>query len=84
MVSSRELTVLDLDGNLSTGFMGGALSLDLGYAQGLAAMGALRDAANLPDWAPRAQFSKYKMGFNYSLPFRVFGKDAAFTSQLSG
>ena len=84
LVSSRELTVLDLDGNLSTGFMGGALSLDLGYAQGLAAMGALRDAANLPDWAPRAQFSKYKMGFNYSLPFRVFGKDAAFTSQLSG
>jgi hemolysin activation/secretion protein len=83
-VSSRDLTVLDVDGNLSVGFMGGALSLDLGYAQGLDAMGALRDPANLPDWAPRAQFSKYKAGFNYSLPFRLFDKDAAFTSQLTG
>ncbi len=82
-VSSRNLTVFDLDGNLSTGFAGGVLTLDLGYAQGLNAMGALRDASNLPDWAARAQFAKYKAGFNYSLPFRMFDKDAAFTSQLT-
>jgi len=82
-VSSRNLTVFDLDGNLNTGFAGGVLSLDLGYAQGLDAMGALRDADNLPDSAPRAQFSKFKAGFSYSLPFRILDKDASFTSQLT-
>ena len=82
-VSSRDMTVFDLDGNFSTGFLGGALSLDLGYAQGLNAMGALRDASGLPDWAARAQFAKYKAGYNYSLPFRMADKDAAFTSQLT-
>lgn len=83
-VSSRNLTVLDLDGNLNTGFAGGVLSLDLGYAQGLEAMGALRDPSFLPDWAARAQFGKAKFGFNYAIPFKLFNKDASFTSQLVG
>lgn len=83
-VSSRNLTVLDLDGSFTTGFAGGVLTLNLGYAKGLDALGALQDPHNLPDWVPRAQFAKIKYGFNYSLPFRVFETDASFTSQLTG
>lgn len=83
-VSSRKLTVLDLDASLTTGFLGGVLSLDLGVARGLTAMSALRDAPDLPDTAPRAQFSKLKAGFNYAKPFRVLGKDISFTSQMTG
>ena len=83
-VSSRKLTVLDLDASLTTGFLGGVLSLDLGVARGLTAMSALRDAPGLPDTAPRAQFSKLKAGFNYAKPFRVLGKDISFTSQMTG
>ena len=82
-ISSRNLTVLDIDGSLSVGFAGGVLALDLGYAQGLNAMGALVDPAALPDSAPRAQFSKLKAGFNYLLPFRFWGIDVLFNSQLS-
>lgn len=82
-VSSRNLTILDLDGNLNTGFAGGVLTLDFGYARGLDAMGALSDPAGLPDWVPRAQFGKFKAGFHYARPFRLFGKDLSFTSQLS-
>lgn len=83
-VSSRNLTVFDLDSSLTTGFAGGTFTLDLGYAQGLNAMGALRDMNNLPDWAARAQFSKLKFGFNYARPFHALGIDASFTSQMTG
>ncbi len=82
-VSSRNLTVLDLDSSLTTGFAGGTITLDLGYAKGLDAMGALRDMSNLPDWAARAQFSKVKAGFNYAVPFHLMGKDASITSQMT-
>lgn len=83
-VSSRNLTVLDLDGSLNTTFAGGALTLDLGYARGLNMMGALDDPEGLPDWAARAQFSKIKFGFNYARPFTLLGLNASFTSQMSG
>lgn len=83
-VSSRNLTILDLDGNLSTNLAGGVISIDLGYAQGLNTMGALQDLDQLPDSAPRAQFGKFKYGFNSTLPFRAASQNFAFTSQLSG
>jgi hemolysin activation/secretion protein len=83
-VSSRKLTVFDLDGNLNTGLAGGVLSLDLGYARGLKILDALEDISGLPDSAPRAQFSKYKFGFNYARPFQVLTKTVSFTSQLTG
>lgn len=83
-VSSRNLTVLDLDSTLNTALVGGVISVNLGYARGLSAMGALQDSDSLPDSAPHAQFSKFKYGFNYSRPFRVLNKDLSFTSQLTG
>lgn len=83
-VSSRNLTVFDLDGNFNTGFLGGVLTLELGYARGLNAMGALNDPGYLPSDSPHAQFEKYKYGVSYMRPFRLLGRDASFTSQLSG
>ena len=82
-VSSRKLTVLDLDANLTAGLWGGVLSLEAGMARGLTALGAMRDAPDLPDSAPRAQFSKLKAGFSYAKPFRVAGTDMTFTSQMT-
>lgn len=83
-VSSRKLSVFDLDANLTTGLWGGVLGLDLGWAHGLQAFGALRDGAGLPDSAPRAQFDKIKYGISYSHPFKLADFDGAVSSQLSG
>ncbi|MFI0546347.1 MAG: ShlB/FhaC/HecB family hemolysin secretion/activation protein [Brachymonas sp.] len=83
-VSSRKLSVLDLDSSLSTGWGPGVLGLSLGWSQGLKAAGALHDIAGLPDFAPRAQFRKIKYGASYFLPFRVAGRDWTFNSSLTG
>ena len=82
-VSSRSLTVLDLDGTVSTVLAGGIISLDLGYAKGLDKAGALKDPDNLPFSAPRAQFGKIKAGFNYARPFSLVGKNFSFNSQFT-
>lgn len=83
-VSSRKLSVLDLDSSLSTGWGSGVLGLSLGWSQGLKAAGALHDMAGLPDFAPRAQFRKIKYGASYFVPFRAAGRDWAFNSSLTG
>ncbi|NTV96381.1 MAG: ShlB/FhaC/HecB family hemolysin secretion/activation protein [Thiobacillus sp.] len=83
-VSSRDLTVLDIDINYTTGLGGGVIGLDLGYALGLSILGALRDTDGMRDFMPRAQFHKLKYGATYTLPFKVRGRDAAWSSQLTG
>lgn len=83
-VSSRNLTVFDIDGNYNTGLLGGVLTLDLGYARGLNGLGALNDPGYLPKDSPHAQFGKIKYGLSFSRPFRLLGRDASFSSQLSG
>jgi hemolysin activation/secretion protein len=65
-ISSRVLTVFDIDGNLST-----SLRLSLGYARGSGKFGALEDPSNLPTDAPHAQFEKYKYALSYNYPFRL-------------
>ena len=82
-VSSRSLTVLDLESSLTTGFAGGSLTLDLGIANGLKNLGAMNDPLNLPVSAPRAQFQKLKFGFNFSRPFSLRGMDASFNSRMT-
>lgn len=82
-VSSRTLSVLDLDASSSLPLLGGALTVDAGYARGLKVAGALRDDDGIPDTAPRAQFGKFKLGLNYNRPFQVGGVDAAFSSSVS-
>ena len=83
-VSSRKLSVLDLDSALSTGWGPGVLGLSLGWSQGLKSAGALRDMAGLPDFAPKAQFRKIKYGASYFLPFRGLGRDWTLNSTLTG
>lgn len=83
-VSSRSLTVFDLDASIITGFMGGVLGVDAGYAKGLNFAGAVSDPDDLPDDLPRAQFRKLKFGFSYTLPFSLAGKDMAFSTQFVG
>lgn len=83
-ISSRNLTVFDLDSNYTTRFLGGSLSLDLGFARGINIAGALTDYDVMSDVMPRAQFRKLKYGFNFNRPFRVAGLDGAFNSQLTG
>lgn len=83
-ISSRNLTVLDLDANYTTGVLGGSLGLDLGFARGLNMGGALTDYDLMSDVMPRAQFRKFKYGFTFNRPFRVGPFDAAFSSQLVG
>ncbi len=83
-VSSRQLTILDVDSELSTAGLGGAITLNLGWAQGLSWLGALKDLSDIPDWAAHAQFSKFKFGLNYMRPFRLWGEDFTWTTQLTG
>jgi len=83
-VGSRDLTLLELGGSLTTLAGGGAFQVDAGVTQGLRAMGALKDADALPSDAPRAQFRKYRLGGSYIRPFRLADHDALFTCQLAG
>lgn len=83
-VSSRRLSVLDLDSSYTTGFAGGVATLDAGYARGLTAFHALKDAGGLPDASPRAQFEKFKVGFNYFRPLRMADLDWTWSSSLVG
>ncbi len=83
-VSSRDLTLLDLDAALALRLGSAALRLDAGLTQGLDALGALEDAHGLPGDFPRAQFRKYRLSADYSLPFRLASRDALFTSQFVG
>lgn len=83
-VSSRKLSIVDLDGNVSTHVGDGILGLSLGWTQGLSTAGALRDMDNLPLEAPRAQFKKLKYGATYNLPFLWQGGEWTLSSALTG
>lgn len=83
-VSSRKLSILDLDGNVSTSLGSGILGLSLGWTEGLSTAGALRDMDNLPFVAPRAQFKKLKFGATYNQPFQWQGGEWSISSVLTG
>lgn len=82
-VSSRRLSVLDLDGTVNTDLAGGVLTASLGYALGLSQFGALNDIDNLPNDAPRAQFGKFKLSLNYARSFKMLDRFFSFSSALS-
>lgn len=82
-LSSRSLSVLDVDTTGSSLMLGGVATASLGYARGLTLFGALRDAAGLPDSAPHAQFGKFKLGLGYLLPFSVANADLQFSTQFN-
>ena len=82
-LSSRSLSVLDLDTTGSSLMLGGVATASLGYARGVKLGGALRDADGLPDSAPHAQFGKFKLGLGYLLPFSVANADLQFSTQFN-
>ena len=83
-VSSRKLTVLDIDGTYTTSLFQGIVNFNLGYARGLDVFSALRDETNLPASSPHAQFGKIKYGANFNRPFKLGALDANFKSSMSG
>jgi hemolysin activation/secretion protein len=85
-VSSRNLSIMDLDLLWNRKMATGMISLGLGYSAGLDAFGALRDSSNqnLASTSPHAQGDKLRYSANLFMPFKVANLDASFFSQLSG
>ncbi|HEY8608300.1 MAG TPA: ShlB/FhaC/HecB family hemolysin secretion/activation protein [Noviherbaspirillum sp.] len=83
-VSSRKLSVLDLDASFSTGVAGGVLEIAPGISRGLDFAGALEDPGYLPGYAPRAQFNKYKLALSYFRPFQVGGTNFSISTSFTG
>ena len=81
--SSRVITAMNLEANLSV-VQGAALwSFDGGIARGVTWFGALDDESNLPAGAPRAQFLKYTAGTSVSRTFEKSGIRTQLSSRLS-
>jgi hemolysin activation/secretion protein len=83
-VSSRRLSVLDLAAGGSTALLGGVFSAELGISKGLAVAGAQVDMPDLPDYAPRAQFTKLPYAASFLRGFKLGDGEFTFSSQLVG
>ena len=83
-VSSRRLTLFDVEASASARVAGGAASGALAYVRGLSMLGALRDAADLPGDAPHAQFDKLHYEFSWFRPLQLGSVNAEFSTQWSG
>ncbi len=83
-VSSRTLSIFDLDSSFTTVVFDGVLSLDFGYSTGTKLVGALKDPQNLPATSPKAQFGKIRYGAGFSKPFTLSGERLSFSTQLTG
>lgn len=82
--SSRTLSTLELAATAFSRVRGGVLSARLAYLRGLTALGALRDAQDLPRDLPHAQFGKIAIDLGYSRPFAVAGRTLRWATQFSG
>lgn len=71
--SSRVLTVLDVDTNLSVAHGGALWSFDAGASRGLPWFGGVRDPGNLPDGAPSAEYTRFTGDASVSRGFQPFG-----------
>ncbi len=83
-VSSRRLSVVHLDLNASTLAAGWVIDAGLGADLGTPSLGAQRDRDALPDWAPRAQFQRYRATLNLSKAFEWAGQSMLWSSQWAG
>jgi hemolysin activation/secretion protein len=82
--SSRVLTMLDLTANLSVAKGGALWSFDAGVSRGVPWLGGLDDSGDLPDNAPRAQFTKLTADAGISRTFEPFGVRTQLSSTLAG
>lgn len=84
-VASRTLSVMDLDLSLRRPAFGGLLMLGVGASGGLDWFGALKDPADLPSYAPRAQFrDKTRVNASWSRFFEVGARSVDVSTQFNG
>jgi hemolysin activation/secretion protein len=83
-VSSRRLTVLDIESNYQFVLGGASVFLNIGYSKGLDILNALNDESNLPEFVPRAQFSKWFLAANVSKSVIIKNQPIIFSSQMTG
>lgn len=81
--SSRVLTVLDIDANLSRIAGGKLVSLDFGISRGLPILGGMSDPDGTPEVAAHAGFSKFKFGLSVSGNGRLAAQDINWSSALT-
>lgn len=83
-VSSRTLTILDLDVNWNRRFPGLTANLGLGWGKGLDWFNALEDPDGIDEAAPHAQGSKFRYSGGVQVPFTLLSQEFSFSSQLTG
>lgn len=83
-VSSRNLTLLDVDLNWARRFSTLSVNLGFGWSKGLKWFDALEDQPGLDDAAPHAQGSRFRFSGGVQVPFSTFGQRISFSSQLTG
>ena len=82
-VSSRVLSSFDMGIGWATQVFDGPLFVNLSRSQGLKAFGALDDAHNLPNQAPRAQFEKWNASAYWSKGFQVGRQEFIYSSTFN-
>lgn len=83
-VSSRSLTVLDIDLALRRPLVGGIMQTSVGLSDGKRWFGALKDPSNAPDWAPQAQFTKVRASASWATYLPVGTRTVDFSSSWNG
>jgi len=83
-VSSRRLTVVDIDTSYMFPLLGGMATLSGGYAEGTSWLDALKDASDIAQFQPHAQFTKWKYGAGYMHGFKMAGQQFTVNSNLTG
>lgn len=81
-VSSRALTVLDLELGYWRAGTWGVVQSAVSYSQGLGILNALKDPGGLPGEAPRAQFGKWGWTLNYNRPFELGTQSFSWSTSL--
>lgn len=82
-IASRKLAYGDLSVSGFTAVAGGIANGRFAYVGGLRGYGALRDASDLPDDAPHAQFRKVTLDVGFSRRFEVASHPVQWSSQFS-
>lgn len=83
-IASRKLATADVGVSGFTAMAGGLANARLGYVQGLSEFGALRDAPDLPEDAPHAQFRKLVLDVGFNRRFEIAKQPVLWSSQFSG
>lgn len=83
-IASRKLAYGDIGVSGFTAMAGGLANGRFGYVKGLSDFGALRDAADLPEESPHAQFRKLTLDLGFSRRFEVAKQPVLWSTQFSG